>query len=616
MLFVITAYAIMIFFIFQAISQNNIQSISIILVEVHSLFSKLPIRKQMFFIASLTIAAFIGLLLFNYYQTANMVTKKNETSTNDIFMQIKQTVGGNYDVVKWLTYNIGYNRTVQDLLFADATSLPNKKMETYQQINNLLFNLTTVNPGILDLVVMGSNGARISLNSGVRDIESFVSPLPEDKEPVYSEMKECFAGRQVKGNCLIAGTTIYSNVIYDRYTQKIGSIYIMIDPSMLVGGRLGANQEGVTTSLLDRNNQVIVSTDEKMIGQPFKTDAFHQDKMHIQLGVLPEIDGYVVRYIPDNVFYKDVRLLRRWSLIGILVGLSMLSIPFFLILHNVISPLRALYMDMRIRKPDDLNKAIKLRGSTEAESIAKQFNQMMRQLKELTGELLESRGKLLNAEIEMKRAEYAYLKSQVNPHFLYNTLDAIRGIALDREVPEINLMTKALSQIFRYSVKGNDFVTVREELEIIAAYMHIQGIRFAGRFELRLNVEERYLNCRVPKMILQPIIENAVYHGLEPRSRPGLLTVTAYESVGRVLSIRISDNGEGMTDKELQQLRDRLIDLNSAGSRHDEAGIGLRNVQNRLRLIYGEPFGLHIESVKSEGTEVEMKLPIQLRGEQ
>jgi two-component system sensor histidine kinase YesM len=319
-----------------------------------------------------------------------------------------------------------------------------------------------------------------------------------------------------------------------------------------------------------------------------------------------------VRYIPDNVFYKDVRLLRRWSMIGILVGLVILSIPFFLILHNVISPLRALYVDMRIRKPDDLNKTIKLRGSTEAESIAKQFNQMMRQLKELTGELLTSRGKLLDAEIEMKQAEFAYLKSQVNPHFLYNTLDAIRGIALDRQVPEINKMTKALSQIFRYSVKGSDFVTLQEEMEIAAAYMHIQGIRFAGRFELSFEVEERFLSCRLPKMILQPIIENAVYHGLEPRSRPGLLTVSVHESPNRVLTIRISDNGNGMTEEELQYLRDRLDGLDSS---HNETGIGLRNVHNRLRLIYGESFGLHIESVKSEGTKVNMNLPVQFGGE-
>jgi two-component system sensor histidine kinase YesM len=589
------------------------------------MFNQLTIRKQMFFIACLTVAAFIGLLLFNYYQTANMVTKKNEANTNDIFMQIKQTVGGNYDVVKWLAYNIGYNKTVQDLLLAEPDSLPNNKIESYQQISNLLFNMTTVNPGILDLVVMGSNGAHISLNSGVSDIESFVSPLPEDKQPIYSEMKECFAGRPVKGNCLIAGTTIYSNVIYDHYTQKIGSIYIIVDPSMLVGGRLGTHEDGVTTSLLDRNSRIIVSTDEKMIGQTFKTDAFHQDKiglaqiggklMHIQLAALPDIGGQVVRNIPDNVFYKDVRVLRIRSLIGILVGLGMLSIPFFLIVHNVISPFRALYIDMRIRKPDDLNKAIRLRGSTEAESIAKQFNQMMLQFKELTGELLESRGKLLHAEIEMKQAEYAYLKSQVNPHFLYNTLDAIRGIALERQVPEINKMTKALSQIFRYSVKGNDFVTLQDELEIVSAYMHIQSIRFAGRFELKLEVEERFLCCLLPKMILQPIIENAVYHGLEPRSRPGLLKFSAYESDDRVLSIRISDNGDGMTDGELQRLRDRLVRLDSARSSRGETGIGLSNVHNRLRFIYGDSFGLHIESVKAEGTEVELKLPIQFGGE-
>jgi two-component system sensor histidine kinase YesM len=577
----------------------------------------------MLFIAFLTIVAVIGLQLFNYNQTVRLVTKKNEANTTDIFLQIKQTIGSNYDVVKSLAYNIGYNKTVQDLLLADPKILPNEMMQNYQQISNLLFNLSTLNSGILDLVIKGGNGARLSLNSGVSDIESFGSKVPQNKQPVFSGLQQCFAGGPSQKSCLAAGTTVYSNVPYDHYTEKIGTIYVLIDPAMLVGGELETKQEGTTVFLLDRSSKVLVSTDPAMLGQPFDIRSFQREKTglshvngkltHIQVDDLPQMNGHIVRLIPDHVFYQDVRLLRKWSIMAIAAGLALLSIPFFLIVNNVISPLRALYMKMRIKNPDDLNKSIKLRGSTEAEAIARQFNQMMQRMKELTNELVESKGQLLHSQIETKRAEYAFLKSQVNPHFLYNTLDAIRGIALARKVPEINEVTRALSRIFRYSVKGKDFVTLEEELSIVTAYMQIQSLRFANRFEFEAEVADRYLACRLPKMILQPMIENAVYHGLEPCSNKGRLKVTTWENAGNLL-IRISDNGVGVTEDKLRSLERRLNSQQTGEHGDGEAGIGILNVHNRLRFIYGKEYGVEIRSAAGQGTEVVLKLPMEFGG--
>jgi two-component system sensor histidine kinase YesM len=590
------------------------------------LFSKMPIRKQMFLIAFLTIVAVIGLLLFNYNQTVRLVTKKNEANTTDIFLQINQTIGSNYELIKSVAYNIGYNGTVQDLLLAEPEILPNQKIETFRQISGLLFNLSTLNPGFLDLVIIGENGAKLSLNSGVRDVESFGSSVPQNKQPVFSGVKECFAGGPAKKSCLVVGTTVYSNVVYDRYTEQIGAVYILIKPDMLIGGGgLTTKQEGTTMFLADRDGEVFVSTDPAVAEQPLDIRSIRDEQIglmqingtltHIQSDDLPQIDGHIVRLIPDDVFYQDVRLLRKWSIMAFLAGLVLLSIPFFLILNNVISPLRALYLFMRIKKPDDLNKAIRLRGSTEAEAIARQFNQMMQQIRVLTNDLLESKEKLLNSEIEMKRAEYAFLKSQVNPHFLYNTLDAIRGIALERKVPEINEVARSLSRMLRYSVKRNDFVTLRDELDIISAYMHIQTLRFANRFELETDVDDRYLPCRLPKMILQPIIENAVYHGLEPRARKGKLTITAWDDSGQDLYIRISDNGVGAAEDKLRSVQQRLDQGQSAERGDEDTGIGIINVHNRLELIYGKGYGLTLHSAKGVGTEVILKLPMQIGGD-
>lgn len=220
------------------------------------------------------------------------------------------------------------------------------------------------------------------------------------------------------------------------------------------------------------------------------------------------------------------------------------------------------------------------------------------------------------AHMKQKDAEVRALQNQINPHFLYNTLDAIRGLALINGDDPVADMTEALSTFFRYSIgqKGH-IVTLRDELENIRCYLVIQNNRFKNKLSFQVQIQDEeadwILDCRLPKLLLQPVIENAVYHGIEPKVGPGHITMRIFTTQD-TLVINIQDDGIGMEEEELQLIREKLKQgrygsesLNSRGS-----GIALININQRIILNYGERYGITVSSTKGIGSEVEMELPI------
>jgi two-component system sensor histidine kinase YesM len=580
----------------------------------------LPIRGQMYLIAVLTVAVIVSILFYSYNRGASLLVKNNEAYTNEIFVQMEQTIISNYDVVKWLTYNIAYNQSVQDYLLDED---PLSKLQRHPTLKNLLLNLSTVKPGILDLIIVGKNGSVFSLQgNNFRQFEDF---MPPEADSYFSEIRHCQSPVVQKVYCFAVGTNIFSSNINNQYTNEIGRIVLLLEASTLTGGyNLHSLQPGTSVYLLDRANTVFMSNERDRIGEPLRLPNLPEKSgfakingrpAHVQIKELPQIGGKMVRIIPNDVFFKDIRMLRDQSLLALAAGLLMLMVPFILILNNMIRPLRKLYHTMRISVSKDLHKRIELSGSAEARVIGMRYNQMLSDVRELTQQLIHSNDQLLKAEIEKKQAEFDFLKSQVNPHFLYNTLDVIRGIASERGVPEIREMTGALSRIFRYSITGLDFVTLAEEVRIVEAYMSIQTIRFSHRFKFVRDIPPECGQWPVPKMIVQPIVENAIYHGLEPRYEKGTLILSARtDHDRRDLILAVRDDGVGMSQETLDMYRRLLRQADASREPADAiAGIGLLNVHNRLRHLYGPEYGLEIDSKEREGTLVTIRIP-QRRG--
>lgn len=216
-----------------------------------------------------------------------------------------------------------------------------------------------------------------------------------------------------------------------------------------------------------------------------------------------------------------------------------------------------------------------------------------------------------NAQVMKKQAELDALQSQINPHFLYNTLEAIRGQAIEYGLQDIEMMTRSLSKLFRYSISNhNTLVTLKEELENVDNYLYIQHLRFNNKFIKISNVEEDALDFLVPKLIIQPIVENAIYHGLEMKIGQGRITISAYITQTRLI-INIQDDGLGISEEDLRALNTTLAKGSTKINPHIKgSSIGLKNVNARIRLTFGEEYGVSVYSTKDVGTDVQLKLPL------
>ena len=216
-----------------------------------------------------------------------------------------------------------------------------------------------------------------------------------------------------------------------------------------------------------------------------------------------------------------------------------------------------------------------------------------------------------NAQLMKKQAELDALQSQINPHFLYNTLEAIRGQAIEYGLQDIEMMTRSLSKLFRYSISNhNTLVTLREELDNVDNYLYIQHLRFNNKFTKISRIDEDALDYMVPKLIIQPIVENAIYHGLEMKIGQGQIIISAYITETRLI-IDIQDDGLGISEESLRRLNATLSEGNTQIKPHTKGSyIGLRNVNARIRLTFGKGYGISVYSTEGAGTDVQLKLPL------
>lgn len=208
---------------------------------------------------------------------------------------------------------------------------------------------------------------------------------------------------------------------------------------------------------------------------------------------------------------------------------------------------------------------------------------------------------------QTKNAEIVALQSQVNPHFLYNTLESIRYMAQVQKSPGIAEMSRGLSSLLKNLAKGqNDRISLSKELELVRDYDNIQQVRYMGMYDIVYNVPSNLMEYRILKFTLQPLVENAIFHGIEPTGRMGTVTISAFRD-GDYLYIDVKDDGAGMEKEEIE----RLLKFPKARSANTLTGVGLRNVDERLRLTYGAECGLSISSKEGKGTRVRLKLKVE-----
>ncbi len=238
-------------------------------------------------------------------------------------------------------------------------------------------------------------------------------------------------------------------------------------------------------------------------------------------------------------------------------------------------------------------------SSDEIGEIGRTVNQLTSHIEELLKEQAAMYERQKNVELSL-------LQSQINPHFLYNTLDSIRWMAVIQGSKNIEQTTKALIHLLRNTAKGlGDKIPLRDELSLVADYVHIQQVRYVEIFDYLCTVPDELMDCLIVKFTLQPIVENAILHGIEPTGRFGQITINAHAE-GDSLFLTVEDNGAGMTKEELEQL---TASISAKPDPNSMNGIGVSNVDTRLKFQYGEGYGLTYESAPDQYTRVTIHIP-------
>lgn len=271
--------------------------------------------------------------------------------------------------------------------------------------------------------------------------------------------------------------------------------------------------------------------------------------------------------------------------------------------REITRPLKRLKDSMRQVEQGDFEGAgIRVQGEGEIGSLSKSFNLMTEKIKQLMDENIH--------EQEQKRlSELRALQSQINPHFLYNTLDSIIWMAEGGKNREVVLMTSSLARLLRQSISNEkELVSIAQEIGYVNSYLTIQKMRYKDKLEFEIDVDKALYEERIIKLVLQPLVENAIYHGIKYKEEKGLIRITGHAQ-GANLVLRVEDNGRGMDEETLSHIFEEKI----SDSRKN--GVGVHNVQMRLKLYYGKEYGLSFESVRGKGTIAVIVIPKATREE-
>lgn len=291
-----------------------------------------------------------------------------------------------------------------------------------------------------------------------------------------------------------------------------------------------------------------------------------------------------------------------------LVFLSSMVIGFVLSLlftRYLTRPIMRLIEHMEVISSGDFRRNPDIESDDELGMIGRQINQMSSQVAILMENRIQDEQEKMGLEIKM-------LQAQINPHFLYNTLDSIKWIATLQHNSGIVKVVSALSSLLKNMAKGfNEKVTVRQELDFLDSYITIEKIRYIELFDVEISVDDPILyDAKIVKLTLQPLVENSIFSGIEPSGKPGLIQIHIYTQE-QVLYISIRDNGVGISEENIA----RMLTDTSRVTRHYMSGIGLPNVDRRLKLVYGEKYGLRMESQVGIYTCVTVSLPLEFDDE-
>ncbi|UJF34815.1 cache domain-containing sensor histidine kinase [Paenibacillus hexagrammi] len=465
-----------------------------------------------------------------------------------------------------------------------------------KQINTSLDSLFSMKENLyIGISVLGNNGQLYKAGSPRVNGETF-------HEPWVSQVMKSQSSVLLKRETGAYGLSESDNYVLTvarairRYGEIKGIVLTDIDYNVLKDIYSLKDKPEAEFLLLDENRKVVFDSAEPSSS---KDEPEHSDQETMVVESTSPISHWTARAVISNEvllkeFYKFTREMFIVVITIVLVCLLLLTIVIRKITRNI----KELRNAMEAVKRGNLAATPHIQSPDEIGQLSRMFVSMMNQVQRLLDDISRK-------EHEKREAELQALHSQINPHFLCNTLNTIRFLAQLQNITNISEVSASLIRLLRITIDNKErYITMEDELTHVKSYLTIQRYKYMDKISTEFYVQDEVLACKTIKMIVQPLVENAIIHGIEPSGRDGVITIKVYADEGQVI-VKVTDNGLGMTHEQIEQIMHGKPKL--SGSRF--SGIGIPNIQQRLNMFYGDAGRVRVYSQPGMFTSVEVAWP-------
>lgn len=593
------------------------------------------LKKELFayfFITSTVILLFLGIV---FYFVMHKTIYDRVQNDQKLFLENQlQLVDSNLTLLENLIIQVSTDEDLHTLM-QENQEPQNKLNEVSERFYAKLDNyLQPIEKYVSVLHIEGNNGLKIRKGfesylidrNDYENTEWFKNSMETSGAVCWWKMQENYTRVP---HVWIAAPTEYIVPIYKKICRSgdleiLGDMVVFVSPSLFFGEEYQYTLDPNTQIyLVDENGQIVYSDDQDCINGTAENAVNICDLVDFPIHMSDAkqtrtemADGKLIVYRQSDITELSLvrvieleKVVREASHFLYMVGalavvLIVLSFALSLIFSSSFTrPIEEVIKKIQYIAEGNFDYRHNIGpGGKKFELLYQNLYKMENDIKKM---IEENRRK----EKEKRRLELSMLQMQINPHFLYNTLSSIKWMAVFQRAKGIESMVNSLGIVLQASYsKMDEFVTLDEELDILGHYLNIQKIRYQGKIQMNLICKnQQLLSCYVPRFILQPVVENAVFHGIAPKDEEGEIKIIIAEEPGN-LKITVEDNGVGMDETVLENVLKR-----SKGER--QGHIGLANVHSRIRLIYGSEYGVHVESLKGKYTKVRIIMPKHSKGE-
>ena len=553
----------------------------------------------------LQLIAFTALIMF-FLLAAYAVTdsysgkilRDRTIDLNDkILLQVEGKMEDFHDTLNHVATSMAYAPTTYDYFTMD----PVARVMVSEDLSEIFSNTVLLESDIAGIYLYDTSLNQIAAMGKAADNPDFVQSLKKQME-----FGDIFYLNQ-------AGVPFYTVYfpVYDLNNRQYGiqtGMSVMMMRTDNLSGLLEDSQatENTQVFLLDGNNQIITSRGNNGLEELDRSMMRSTDEFYVKVRSV-RMDGWkVVSRIPESEMNSSTDGGKKFVTTAYVLAFALLILLVWFCYKRFVGPLHQvdLFIQRIVDRPEE---RMEISREDEIGTVVQSLNHMLDARQKMNQEIQESQRRMYEAEIAKKQLQVLAYRNQINPHFLYNTFECICSMAMYYEVDDIAEITMALSKVFRFAVKGENIVSVEEEVSYIREYAKIIDYRFMGKIDVDIEMEDAVKEKRVIKLMLQPLVENAVFHGLEQKLEDGEVDVSIHMHGEDHIMFVVEDNGCGIEPARLVWMRDNL-DSRPTGQK----GIGVANIYQRLKLFYGDDVVFQIESRLGEGTRITIIIPDEL----